>query len=159
MAIPGTYRIRLTFDAGSQEQSFAILKDPRVPTTDAEYLEQFRFETSVRDKMSETDDAITQIRKVLARLKTTNTVAAGIEKQFEALLHELWEPRFTGYDDQMLVFPLELNNRIAALASYAEGAYAPTDQEHKVFNELSADLESLTSKLKHLMATPGVGAQ
>ncbi len=159
LAMPGKYRVRLTSEDGVHEQSFAILKDPRVQTTDAEYLEQFRFETSVRDKLSETDDAITQIRRVLARLKTTSSAAAGIEKQFEALLHELWEPRFTGYDDQMLVFPLELNNRLAALASYAEGAYAPTDQEHKVFNELSADLEGLTSKLRHLMAAPGVGAK
>ena len=71
----------------------------------------------------------------------------------------MWESKFTGYDDQMLVFPLGLNNRIAALANYAEGAFAPTDQERKVFNELSADLEGLVSKMKHLMATPGVGAQ
>ena len=157
-AVPGNYRVKLTWDGGSQEQNFAIVKDPRIPTTDAEYMEQFRFETSVRDKMSETDDAINQILKVLARLKGS-TAAAAIQKQFEDLLHELWESKFTGYDDQMLVFPLELNNRIAALANYAEGAFAPTDQDRKVFNELSADLEGLVSKMKHLMATPGVGAQ
>jgi hypothetical protein len=158
MAVPGTYRVKLTSDAGTQEQSFAVLKDPRIATTDADYTEQFEFETSVRNKLSETDDAINQIHKVLARLKGSPTAAA-IEKQFDELLRDLYEPKYTGYDDQMLVFPLELNNRIAALANYAEGAYAPTDQERKVFNELSADLEGLTSKMKHLMASPGVGAK
>ncbi|HLJ51177.1 MAG TPA: hypothetical protein VKU01_34450 [Bryobacteraceae bacterium] len=141
MAVPGNYRVRI----GSQEQSFAILKDPRLPTTDKEYSEQFQFLISVRDKESEINDAINRIRGVL---KTTSGNAA---KQLDALLHELWEPGYTGYDDQMLVFPLKLNNRIAALQGYADGGFAPTDQDRKVFNELSADLERLTSQLKHLL--------
>jgi len=63
----------------------------------------------VRDKVSETDDAVNQIERVLARMKSSGAQVAGVQKQLEDLLHELWEPRYTGYDDQMLVFPLKLN--------------------------------------------------
>lgn len=155
LAVPGTYRVRLTSDGGSQEQSFEILKDPRLSTTDEEYRKQLSFMIAVRDKLSETHDAINQIRKVLAQVAGNH---GAVQKQLEDLLHELWEPRFTGYDDQMLVFPLKLNNRIAALNSYADGGFAPTDGENKVFNELSAELKRLLSRLKHLLEleTPGV---
>jgi hypothetical protein len=159
LATPGNYRVKLTSDSGTEEQTFAILKDPRLATTDAEYQEQFRFETSVRDRLSEADDDINQIRRVLARLKSAGAQVAAVQKQLDDLLHELWEPRYTGYDDQMLVFPLKLNNRIAALANYAEGGFAPTDQDKQVLNELSAELERLTTRMKRLMETPGVSAQ
>jgi photosystem II stability/assembly factor-like uncharacterized protein len=158
MAMPGTYRVKLTTEAGTEEQTFAILKDPRLATTDAEYLEQFRFETSVRDRLSEADDDINHIRRVLARMKSVGAPVGGVQKQIDDLLHELWEPRYTGYDDQMLVFPLKLNNRIAALANYAEGAFAPTDQDKLVLSELSAELERLTTRMKRLMETSGVPA-
>ena len=144
LAVPGSYRVRLTTDSGTQEQTFAILKDPRLSTTDAEYQKQLTFLLAVRDKLSETHDAINQIRHVLAKAKNA---------PLEDLLHELWEPGYTGYDDQMLVFPLKLNNRIAALNNYADGGFAPTDGASKVFNELSAELERLLSRLKHLLET------
>src|SRR6266404_1496288 len=154
VAIPGTYRIKLTTDAGSQEQTFAILKDPRLPTSDDDYRKQLTFMIGVRDKLSETHDAINQIRRVLAQMKAAGG-SSSFQKQFDDLLHELWEPGYTGYDDQMLVFPLKLNNRIAALNGYADGGFAPTDGENKVFNELSAELERLVSRLKHLLETNG----
>jgi hypothetical protein len=145
---PGVYRVKLTTDSGPQEQTFTVLKDPRLPTTDAEYQKQVSFQIAVRDKLSETHDAINQIRRVLGKMKSD-----AAQKQLDELLHELWEPRYTGYDDQMLVFPLKLNNRIAALQNYAEGGFAPTDGDVKVFNELSAELERLLSRLKHLVET------
>jgi len=150
IAAPGTYRVKLTSTLGAAEQSFKILKDPRLPTTDEDYQKQLRFLLAVRDEESEVNDAINQIRDNLRRL-TNETV----RKQLDEILHELWEPRFTGYDDQMLEFPLKLNNRIAALTGYASGGFAPTDQDVKVFNALSAELEGLLARLKHLISTGG----
>lgn len=156
VAIPGTYRVKLTTDDGVREQSFAILKDPRLSSTSEDYRRQLEFMLGVRDKLSETNDAINRIRRALDKM-----TAAGAEarKQLDELLHELWEPGYTGYDDQMLVFPLKLNNRIAALNGYAEGGFAPTSAEYKVFNELSAELERLIARLKHLLESGAPGAQ
>ena len=104
-------------------------------------------------------DAITTEEPTMSDQAPTSTPAANapfsaddLKKQFDDLLHNLWEPRYTGYDDQMLVFPLKLNNRIAALQGYTDGGFAPTDNERKVYNELAADLEGLLSLLKHLQA-------
>ena len=129
-----------------------MLKDPRLPTTDAEYEEQLTFLLRVRDRLSEADDAINQIHRELEHLPSSD-----LKKQFDDLLHELWEPRYTGYDDQMLVFPLKLNNRIAALQGYTDGGFAPTENQKKVYNELAADLEALLSRLKHLLEAEAAG--
>jgi hypothetical protein len=150
MAVPGNYRVRLASNLGTAEQSFKILKDPRLPTTDEDYQKQLRFLLEIRDAESEVNDAINHIRDTLARRKSSGGANDAVHEQLEEILHELWEPRFTGYDDQMLVFPLKLNNRIAALQGYADGGFAPTDQDVKVFNALSAELEGLLSRLKHL---------
>lgn len=143
VAIPGAYRVKLTANGESQTQTFEIQKDPRLPTTPEEYKKQFDLLIAVRDKLSAAHDAVNQIRKAEANSKP---VAA-----LDAIAQELAEPAFTGFDDQMLVFPLKLNNRIAALQGYVEGAYAPTDQAYKVYNELSAELEGLLSRLKHAL--------
>jgi len=149
MAVPGTYRVKLTSNLGTAEQSFKILKDPRLATTDADYQKQLSFLLAVRDEESYINDAITAIRDNMSRMKDGDA----LRKQLDEILHELWEPRFTGYDDQMLEFPLKLNNRVAALQGYTSNGYAPTDQEVKVFNALKAELEGLMSRLKHLMST------
>ena len=66
---------------------------------------------------------------------------------------ELAELRFAGFDDQMLVFDLKLNNRIAALQNYvAQGDYAPTDQQHAVFKELSAEIDAALARYAALKA-------
>lgn len=69
------------------------------------------------------------------------------------MLKELAEQRFAGFDDQMLVFDLKLNNRVAALQGYvAQGDYAPTDQQHAVFKELSTAIDEALSRYAGLKA-------
>ena len=65
----------------------------------------------------------------------------------------LIEPRFTGFDDQTLIFPLQLNNRLASLQSYLEGDHAPTDQDVAVFQQLSSDLGQALANLKQILDT------
>ena len=58
-----------------------------------------------------------------------------------------------GFDDQMLVFDLKLNNRMAALQNYvAQGDFAPTDQQQAVFKELSAEIDATLSRYQALKA-------
>ncbi|HKB52766.1 MAG TPA: hypothetical protein VKD22_02130, partial [Ramlibacter sp.] len=56
--------------------------------------------------------------------------------------------RFTGFDDQTLIYPLKLNNRIAALQGYVAGDYPPTAQAQQVFTELSGELDRVLSQVK-----------
>jgi hypothetical protein len=40
--------------------------------------------------------------------------ARKLTDKMNAVLAELYQPEYTGFDDQMLVYPMKLNNRIAA---------------------------------------------
>jgi photosystem II stability/assembly factor-like uncharacterized protein len=149
LAVPGRYRVKLTAEGQSQAQEFEIRKDPRLSTTIDDYQKQFDLLIAIRDKLSAADDAINEIRGREKQVEAAQG-GTGVARELEAVLHELWEPRFTGFDDQMLEFPLKLNNRIAALQGYLQGPYAPTDQANQVFAELSKELDSLLARLKQL---------
>ena len=76
-----------------------------------------------------------------------------MEEHLDDVLHKLYEPRFTGYDDQTLIYPMQLNNRIAAMQSYAGGDYGPTDQDEQAFTVISTDLDAQLGKLKQAITS------
>jgi len=162
-AAPGRYQVRITIGSISATQSFEIRKDPRVTTADVDYRKQLEFLLAVRDRLSQTDEAINKIRRVQqqvgAVLEKTELQGSVTEagRRLNASLSDaaqlLYEPRFTGFDDQTLVYPLRLNNRLAALESYAQGEYAPTEQEVVVLKELSTELDQALAKLKQTFDT------
>ena len=68
LAPPGTYQVRLTVGGESWTQPFEIRKDPRVDVSDDDLRDQFAFLLQIRDKLSETNDAINQIRTLRAEI-------------------------------------------------------------------------------------------
>jgi hypothetical protein len=86
------------------------------------------------------------------------TAAARLDTALATVQKELVELRFAGFDDQMLVFDLKLNNRMAALQNYvAQGDYAPTEQQYSVFRELASAIDSALTRfgtLKSQMPSP-----
>jgi len=73
--------------------------------------------------------------------------AAKLDAALEAVQKELIDVRFAGYDDQMLVFDLKLNNRMAALQGYvSQGDYAPTEQQYSVFRSVSSLVDTALAK-------------
>jgi hypothetical protein len=154
--------VRLTAGNQSLIQGFEIKKDPRLETIQQDFQRQFDLLMAIRDRLSATDDAVNQIHRVQKQIGDSvqqarqsaklATAASNLDDELEAVLEELVEPKFTGFDDQMLVFPLKLNARLAALeASVASGDYAPTDQENAVFDELSEELDKSLAQLEHIM--------
>ena len=158
---PGNYTVKLTVDGESYTQSFEIRKDPRLQTTDEDYRRQFQLSLAIRDKLSATHEAINEIRRIqkdvdtaLHSVKADSSITDAGGKLNHALnivLHKLVEPRFTGFDDQTLIFPLQLNNRLAALQEYLAGDDAPTDQDYTVFRDLSAQVDQALADLKKIM--------
>ncbi|RPJ83185.1 MAG: hypothetical protein EHM13_08030 [Acidobacteria bacterium] len=162
-ATPGTYQVRLTVDGASVTREFEISKDPRLAATIDDYQKQFDLLIAVRDKVSTAHDAVNEIRGLQQEMTAATkragnqkvaSAAATLNTKLEAVLYALWEPRYTGFDDQMLLFDLKLNNRIVALQGYVSGHEgAPTDQAQKVFAELSAELDRLLAQLADVKAT------
>jgi hypothetical protein len=155
--------VKLTVGDQSFTHDFEIQKDPRLTTTDAEYAKQFRMSLAVRDKVSALDDAVNRINLILKQRESTSQspeadkavrdAASNLTEKLSAIRQKLIEPRFTGFDDQTLIFPLQLNNRIASLQGYLAGEQAPTDQDAAFFEQVSADLELALDNLKQILET------
>ncbi len=160
-AAPGEYKVKLTVGDQSATETFDIKKDPRVATTAAQYKEQLALALSARDKLSAADDAINQIREIQQRVTAASKTAGEnaaitgaahtLNERFDVILHHLYEPRFTGFDDQTLIYPLQLNNRLAAMQSYLGGDYGPTAQDIAVFKELSGKLNEQLASLTRVL--------
>jgi photosystem II stability/assembly factor-like uncharacterized protein len=160
-AVPGQYRAKLTVGTQSLTQNFAIKKDPASVANDDDYRKQLELLLAVRDKLSAADDAINQIRQLQRQMevvvqtpessRAVKSAELTLNDSLNDVLHRLYEPRFTGFDDQTLIYPLKLNNRLAALANSIQGDYRPTQQEVEVFTDLSAELDDALSILKRTL--------
>ncbi len=157
VAVPGRYQVRMKTGAETFTQPLRIVADPKSETTAADLQEQFDLLIAIRDKVSAIHDAVNEIRRMRAGLaqRSDRAAAAKLDAALESVLNDLVELRFTGFDDQMLVFDLKLNNRMAALQGYvSQGDYAPTEQQYSVFRELSAAVDSALARYAALKSQP-----
>jgi photosystem II stability/assembly factor-like uncharacterized protein len=155
VALPGTYQVRLKAGGQTMTEPLKIVIDPKSQANPADLEKQFDLLLQIRDKLSETHDAVNDIRRLRASLPEKSDRAAidRLKAGLETVQKQLVELRYTGFDDQMLVFDLKLNNRLAALQNYvAQGDYAPTDQQYGVFKELSTAIDAAIASYKTLKA-------
>ena len=153
-AIPGMYKARLTVNGKSQETDFEILKDPRTSGTAQDIKEQFEFLISVRDKLSETNQAVKkihgtrdQINRVIEpmkgkdEMKEINEMAKSILDEMKKIEEALYQTKNKSGQDP-LNYPVRLNNKLAALGGEADGGdYKPTQQVRAVQQEITGKIE------------------
>ncbi len=165
-AVPGNYQVKLTVDGKTLSETFEVRKDPRISTTQEEFQKQFDLLTKIRDKFSETSEAIISIRDVrrqvndyAARVKDQSSgkaiadAAKDLSAKLTAIEEELYQTKNQSNQDP-LNYPIRLNNKLAALAGSVAGAdAAPTDQAVQVFEDLTARTNVQLEKLKQVMAT------
>jgi len=78
VAVPGTYKVRLTAGDWSQTRSFVLQRDPRVTTSPEDYQRQFDLLIRIRDRVSAANDAVKRIRDVKEQLDGAATRARGL---------------------------------------------------------------------------------
>jgi photosystem II stability/assembly factor-like uncharacterized protein len=154
VALPGAYQVRLKAGGRTAVEPLRIVADPRGQASAADLQKQFDLLLAIRDKVSAVHGTVNEIRKIRADLAKKNDRAnAELDRALESLQKEIVELRFTGFDDQMLIFDLKLNNRMAALQNYvSQGDFAPTDQQQAVFKELAAAIDNALSRFEGLKA-------
>ncbi len=143
-AVPGKYKVALSVGDETVEQEFEILKDPRVPTTQAEFEEQFAFTRGILDKVSEAHQAIIDIRAMRKQLKDFTSklerndrtepvlaLAAQIDSVATRVENELYQTKNRARQDP-LNFPIKLTNKLAHLNAISDGEYPPTRQAYEV---------------------------
>ena len=163
---PGTYQVKLTVDGKTMTQSFEVKPDPRLTTMPADYAKQLELGLKIRDKLSETNNAIIQIRDVRKQVedllkrvagqpnfKVVNDAGTALNKKLTEIEETLYQTKNQSSQDP-LNFPIRLNNKLAALGGVVGGAEAaPTSQSYAVYDELVGQIDAQLQKLSQLMQT------
>jgi hypothetical protein len=163
----GKYTMRVTANGETKTRDFNIAIDPRLVAdgiSEADLLEQFKLSVRVRDKVSEANQAVIDIRSLRDQINQRLQKVSGrrkdeIQKLADAVLVPLTAVEGEAYQvrnrsgQDPLNYPIKLNNKIAALAGVIESAdNKPTDQSVEVFNELSAELDAQLAKMKETLS-------
>jgi hypothetical protein len=163
---PGNYKVRLIAgDIILKEESFEIMKDPRVETSLADLKEQERFSLQIHQKLDESHKNINQVRAIRG---SVNNYMKGLKdstlvKKFE----ELTKPMLKKLDEvekalvqnkakavqDLLAYPIRLNDKMAGLASVVESAETkPTAASYVVYQDLAAKIDATSTALKEIVS-------
>ena len=166
LAVPGRYQARLTAAGETLTQPFEIRKDPRSSSSQEDLEAQYRFQMEIRDKLTETHDAIRRIRDVRAQLddvkkhlrkdesqKAVVDAAKELDKKMTEVEEALYQTKNRSPQDP-LNFPVRLNDKLNGVASSASlGDYRPSAQAVAVKNELTAAIDAQLAKLRQIWET------
>jgi photosystem II stability/assembly factor-like uncharacterized protein len=159
LALPGSYRVRVTADGQMKEASFSVAADPRSDVTTADLTAQFELAQRINERVSEAHDAVTKIRHVKAQIDDRTKRASDVSLTADAetlkqkltdVEGEIYQYRLKSNQDA-LNYGIRLNNKLAALQRVVESADGrPTAQSEAVFKELSASLDTQLRQLEIL---------
>jgi photosystem II stability/assembly factor-like uncharacterized protein len=160
-AAPGTYTVKLTVDGTSYTQPLVVKRNPNYRATDADLQAQFDFLIKVRDKVSEANNAVIQIRRIKtdvadrlgkssdARLKSA---ADALTANLSAVESKLYQVKNQSGQDP-LNFPIQINNKLASVLSMVgNGDGRPTSQAPIILDELTVELKGYTDQLAAVLA-------
>src|SRR6185436_15469129 len=160
----GTYRVRMT--VGGQTvgtETFKILPDPRIKATVADWVEQSKLALTIRDRFSEANDAVKEIRRIKSELADRAGKMPAAQQGEYAALSSAFSTAIGVVEDSLyqtknrsgqdpLNYPIRLNNRIGALMGVVGGSDGrPTQQSYDVYKVVSAELTRELTKLRKLM--------
>jgi photosystem II stability/assembly factor-like uncharacterized protein len=163
---PGNYQVKLTIDGKTFTQPFEVKSDPRLSATAADYAKQVDLGLKIRDKLTETHNAIIQIRDVRKQIedlmkrvagqpgaKAINDAGAALNKNLTTVEEALYQTKNQSNQDP-LNFPIRLNNKLAALGGVVGSAEsAPTAQSYAVYDEVAGAIDAQLQRLAQIMKT------
>lgn len=163
---PGNYQVKLTVDGKTFTQPFEVKADPRLSIPPADYAKQTEFGLKIRDKLTETHNAIIQIRDVRRQVedlmkrvagqpgaKVINDAGAALNKNLTTVEEALYQTKNQSNQDP-LNFPIRLNNKLAALGGVVGSAEsAPTAQSYAVYDEVAGAIDGQLQRLAQIMKT------
>ena len=159
---PGRYSTRFRYGNDSADISFIIKGDPNYAMTDKDYDEQVGMLLQIRDKFSEVQKAIKNIRSIRSQVndftskmdtannKDVKQMADSINKKLTAVEEALYQTKSKSGQD-VLNFPIRLNDKISGLYDVAASGYnTPSKQVKETFVELSSQTDVQLDKLKKI---------
>jgi hypothetical protein len=164
-ALPGTYQVRLTVLGQSYTAPLEIKADPRLKLGQEDLSKQFDLLLKIRDKVTETDETVIQIRDLRDQFKAIDLrlkndprgkaiadAGKALDKKMTEVEEALIQTKAKSGQD-VLNFPVRLNNHLVALSGVVGSAdSAPTKQSYEVFDMLSKDLDEQMTKWKTIVS-------
>jgi photosystem II stability/assembly factor-like uncharacterized protein len=161
-AIPGNYKAIIKSGKDSVSVDFVVKPDPNYQLSAADYEAQLNFLIQVRDKFSETQKGIQQIRKirtqindlVLSRGKETpkevKDKADMMVKALTSIEETLYQTKAKSGQD-VLNYPIRLNDKLSGVFDVAASGFnAPSKQVKEVYAELAGQIDVQLAALKKL---------
>jgi hypothetical protein len=162
---PGRYSVELEVGDTTLTAPLEVGRDPKVRASAAELAAACAFQLRVRDKLSETHDAVNQMREVRGQIETWIRWASGHDSAAEvaavgrravARIDELEtlliEPR-AKVDGDRLHYPARLNAKLAAVPAVVSSAdAAPTRQVALVFEQLAGQADAAIARWRSAQA-------
>ncbi len=161
---PGKYTAKIKFDKDSVNFSFVIKGDPNYKMTEKDYDDQVGMLLKIRDKFSDVQKAIKQIRAIRTQIndftsrvnlknnKEVKQAADTINKQITTIEEALYQTKSKSGQD-VLNFPIRLNDKIAGLYDVAASGYnPPSKQVIETYADLSAQADAQIAKLKKILS-------
>ncbi len=161
LAVPGPYQVRLTADGHAQTQPLTVRKNPLYgDVTQADLEAQFALAIRIRDKVSEANNAVIQMRDVKQQTgeRLTKSLDAALKSaadtlttKLSAIEEDIYQVRNQSGQDP-LNFPIKLNNRLASLLGVVDrGDGRPTASVYPIFTDLTAELKVQTDRLQQVL--------
>ncbi|MEO0901326.1 MAG: glycosyl hydrolase, partial [Bacteroidota bacterium] len=161
----GNYKVKIKSGDYEKTYPFAIHMNPNLKGITKEDLdEQFELANNIMQKTSAANEAVIHIREIKKQLKehesrlSSSTMKRTISpflSKISVIEENLYQVKNQSGQDP-LNFPIKLNNRLASLRrSMENGDAKPTDGAYKVFQELSAELETELNNLNAILKKEG----
>jgi hypothetical protein len=156
--------VKLTAGGVSSTRSFEVRKDPRLATTQEDYELRFALHMKIRDKLTETHEAIVRIRDVRDQLKGVTERAKPVDKdsaiagaskalttRLTAVEEALYQTKNRSNQDP-LNYPIRLNNKLSQLTGVVNSADArPTDQTVQVYQDIAGKIDVELGRLREAL--------
>jgi hypothetical protein len=166
IAAPGFYQVELTVGNQSLVELFEIRKDPRVSASQEDLQAQFDLHHKVKDKLSETHDAINMLRNIRQQAEdwvsrsserqehdVIAPAALSLTKKLAPIEDELTQSKAKTRQDTMN-WPVKLNGKLAWLAAViASSQSAPTKQTYELYEDLVQRIDAQLHQLREIIDT------
>ena len=166
LAVPGTYKVKVSRGEWQDTREFKVLKDPRIDTTQEEFEAQFNLASGIKNSLAEIYDTVREIRSVREQVNRISRDAekTGVQLQAEGLKKEIVE-KLDAVEEQLiqtknesgqdpLNFPPKLDNQFAYLYGYVAGGNdAPTEGAVKRLEDLENEWKKIGEEYRMILET------
>lgn len=164
LAAPGIYEVQLNVGDQVWSETFEIRIDPRVTATQEDLDVQFELHLRIRDKLSETHDAINTLRNIRLQLEdwekrtrdrqnheAISRAARALKEKLSPIEDELTQSKAKTRQDTMN-WPVKLNGKLAWLGAVVASAQAaPTRQAYELFEDLTSRIDVQLQRLHEII--------